>query len=84
MGLRAGRVVFDGTPDQLTHDALTAIYGEEDWNEMRRGDEEQTRAEADARRPIGGNWRDDDAIVSYHLAPPAADLQGIGGGASPC
>jgi phosphonate transport system ATP-binding protein len=49
VGLRAGQVVFDGTPDQLTHEALTAIYGEEDWNEMRRGDEEQTRAEADAR-----------------------------------
>jgi phosphonate transport system ATP-binding protein len=28
---------------------LTTIYGEEDWNEMRRGDEEQDRAEADAR-----------------------------------
>lgn len=49
VGLRAGRVVFDGPPDQLTHDALTTIYGEEDWNEMRRGDEEQTRAEDDAR-----------------------------------
>lgn len=49
VGLRAGRVVFDGTPDQLTHDALTAIYGAEDWNEMRRGDDEQSRAEADAR-----------------------------------
>jgi phosphonate transport system ATP-binding protein len=49
VGLRSGQVVFDGTPAQLTHDALTAIYGEEDWNEMRRGDEEQTRAEADAR-----------------------------------
>jgi phosphonate transport system ATP-binding protein len=49
VGLRAGRVVFDGAPDQLTHEALTAIYGEEDGNEMRRGDEEQTRAEADAR-----------------------------------
>ncbi|PWK59185.1 phosphonate ABC transporter ATP-binding protein [Roseicyclus mahoneyensis] len=49
VGLRAGRVVFDGTPEQLTHEALTAIYGAEDWNEMRRGDEEQTRAEADAR-----------------------------------
>jgi phosphonate transport system ATP-binding protein len=49
VGLRAGQVVFDGTPDQLSHEALTAIYGEEDWNEMRRGDEEQTHAEADAR-----------------------------------
>lgn len=52
VGLRAGRVVFDGTPDQLTHEALTAIYGEEDWNEMRRGDEEQSTAEADARERL--------------------------------
>ena len=49
VGLRAGRVVFDGPPDQLTHDALTAIYGEEDWNAMRQGDDEQSQAEAEAR-----------------------------------
>ncbi|MFW5881115.1 MAG: phosphonate ABC transporter ATP-binding protein [Roseicyclus sp.] len=49
VGLRAGRVVFDGPPERLTHAALTVIYGEEDWNEMRRGDEEQSTAEADAR-----------------------------------
>ncbi len=49
VGLRAGRVVFDGVPEELTHEALTKIYGEEDWNAMRKGDEEQSRAEADAR-----------------------------------
>lgn len=49
VGLRAGRVVFDGPPEQLTEDALTVIYGEEDWNAMRKGDEEQAEAEADAR-----------------------------------
>jgi len=52
VGLRAGRVVFDGAPDALTHDALTTIYGEEDWNAMRAGDDEQARAEADARDRI--------------------------------
>ena len=31
IGLRQGAVVFDGTPDRLTNDALTGIYGEEDW-----------------------------------------------------
>lgn len=31
VGLRAGRVVFDGPPDRLGHTELTAIYGEEDW-----------------------------------------------------
>jgi phosphonate transport system ATP-binding protein len=48
VGLRAGRVVFDGSPAELTEDALTTIYGAEDWNAMRRGDEEQAEAEADA------------------------------------
>ena len=31
VGLRAGEVVFDNVPDALDHDALTSIYGEEDW-----------------------------------------------------
>jgi len=31
VGLRSGQVVFDGRPDDLTPEMLTAIYGEEDW-----------------------------------------------------
>ncbi len=31
VGLELGAVVFDGTPDDLTPDMLTRIYGEEDW-----------------------------------------------------
>lgn len=31
VGLRDGRIVFDGTPDQLGDDMLTEIYGKEDW-----------------------------------------------------
>lgn len=31
VGLRAGRIVYDGLPDGLTPSVLTAIYGEEDW-----------------------------------------------------
>jgi len=31
VGLRAGRIVYDGPPDSLTPDALTGVYGEEDW-----------------------------------------------------
>lgn len=33
VGLTAGRIVFDGSPAQLDTDALTSIYGEEDWEE---------------------------------------------------
>ncbi|HAL87317.1 MAG TPA: phosphonate ABC transporter ATP-binding protein [Deferribacteraceae bacterium] len=32
IGLRKGRVVFDGTPDELNDTILTEIYGEEDWS----------------------------------------------------
>lgn len=46
IGLRAGRMVFDGRPDQLTQSVLTEIYGEEDWNAMRKGAAEQAEAEA--------------------------------------
>jgi phosphonate transport system ATP-binding protein len=31
IGLKAGAVVFDGTPKELTDDVLTLIYGAEDW-----------------------------------------------------
>ena len=32
VGLRAGEIVFDGPPSELTSDILTTIYGEEDWD----------------------------------------------------
>src|SRR5690606_24477969 len=37
IGLRAGQMVFDGSPDELTERALTEIYGAEDWHAMRKG-----------------------------------------------
>lgn len=50
IGLRAGRVVFDGTPDMLTQDALTTIYGAEDWDAMRRDAQDDDAADRDAAR----------------------------------
>jgi len=41
VGLRAGRVVFDGPPEALTPETLTAIYGEEDWSATIRPVEEE-------------------------------------------
>jgi phosphonate transport system ATP-binding protein len=32
LGMQDGKLIFDGTPDELTEDALTFIYGEEDWS----------------------------------------------------
>ncbi|TJZ91234.1 phosphonate ABC transporter ATP-binding protein [Paracoccus gahaiensis] len=52
VGLRAGQVVFDGTPADLTDIALTRIYGDEDWDAMRRAeaeDEAETREALAAR-----------------------------------
>ncbi|MEM6382892.1 MAG: phosphonate ABC transporter ATP-binding protein [Pseudomonadota bacterium] len=49
VGLNAGTIVFDGAPEALTEEVLTRIYGAEDWNAMRKGEEEQQHAEADAR-----------------------------------
>ena len=40
IGLREGRVVYDGPPDGLTPEALTEIYGEEDWTEAKPGGRE--------------------------------------------
>ncbi len=31
VGLESGKIIFDGTPKQLTPSVLTSIYGEEDW-----------------------------------------------------
>ncbi len=46
IGLQAGRIVFDGTPAQLTGEVLTTIYGAEDWTAMRKDAAEDAAAEA--------------------------------------
>lgn len=52
IGLRAGRVVFDGAPGALTETALTQIYGAEDWAAMRKGAEDDTEADLEAARQL--------------------------------
>jgi len=47
VGLRAGEVVFDGPPTDLSEDALTEIYGAEDWNTMRREDDDEDNTPLD-------------------------------------
>ena len=34
IGLRAGRIVYDGPTTGLTQDTLVTIYGEEDWTAL--------------------------------------------------
>jgi phosphonate transport system ATP-binding protein len=47
VGLRLGEVVYDGTPDKLSPEVLTDIYGEEDWAETIRPVEEGEGGEPD-------------------------------------
>ena len=49
VGLCKGEIVFDASPRELTPEALTLIYGEEDWQAtIRRDGEEESDGEADA------------------------------------
>ena len=36
VGLREGKIVYDGPPDNLKPDVLTEIYGKEDWTAVRK------------------------------------------------
>jgi phosphonate transport system ATP-binding protein len=49
IGLSAGQIVFDGTPEQVTAEVLTEIYGEEDWSTTIRKIEEDNDQEAKKR-----------------------------------
>jgi phosphonate transport system ATP-binding protein len=54
VGLCKGEIVFDGSPRELTPEALTLIYGEEDWQAtIRRDDEEDAAGAADASAASG-------------------------------
>jgi len=45
IGLKAGRIAFDGPPSRLTPDVLTDIYGAEDWSRtIRRAADEEPSA----------------------------------------
>jgi phosphonate transport system ATP-binding protein len=44
VGLRAGEVVYDGPSAGLTSDALTRIYGEEDWTQTAAVDDDDNVA----------------------------------------
>ncbi|MGB1011855.1 MAG: phosphonate ABC transporter ATP-binding protein [Thiolinea sp.] len=45
VGLKAGQIVLNGSPDTLTPEVLTQIYGEEDWSEtISKVDDEEVEA----------------------------------------
>ncbi|HEX9818318.1 MAG TPA: phosphonate ABC transporter ATP-binding protein [Methylomirabilota bacterium] len=56
VGLRQGKVVYDGPPAGLTPEVLTTIYGEEDWAQTIRKDDDEGPAgprAADEERMAG-------------------------------
>ncbi|TVQ30993.1 MAG: phosphonate ABC transporter ATP-binding protein [Geminicoccaceae bacterium] len=46
VGLRAGKIVYDGPPRGLSDDRLTEIYGAEDWSGTSADDDEPRQAAA--------------------------------------
>lgn len=49
VGLRAGRIVFDGPAEALAAPQLTSIYGEEDWSQtIRRAGQDEEDAPVEA------------------------------------
>ena len=51
IGLRDGLLVFDAPADELTDEALTRIYGEEDWSTPAEADDEPEALPVAARAP---------------------------------
>ena len=56
VGLRDGKIVYDGSPDDLKPDVLTEIYGKEDWTAVRK------------RKPKKDQSEDDITASEEHLA----------------
>ncbi len=50
VGLRAGEIVFDGSPESLDAETLTTIYGEEEWDTQ--AENEQPAAPQDDVTPL--------------------------------
>jgi phosphonate transport system ATP-binding protein len=55
IGLSAGQIVFDGTPQQITAEVLTKIYGEEDWSTTIRKIEENRDPDMDQKASKGND-----------------------------
>jgi len=58
VGMSDGLMVFDGTTDDLDADALTAIYGEEDWSATIRKDDDDEATEDERNDQRNGAERE--------------------------
>ncbi len=68
IGFKAGAIVFDGPPAELTDEALTLIYGAEDWT-LAAG---QPDAEGDAGSGTAGITRPASSIATKEERPDLA------------
>ena len=57
IGLSEGRLIFDGPTSDLTADVLTQIYGEEDWSQTIRRDDDDDEGAGDSS-PAGKSLTD--------------------------
>ena len=47
VGLQSGSIVYDGSPEGLTPEVLTQIYGVEDWTAVRKRKDSESHQEVD-------------------------------------
>ena len=53
IGLAGGKIRFDGGTNDITHDVLTEIYGEEDWSAtIQQTNDDKREASADAEKVV--------------------------------
>jgi phosphonate transport system ATP-binding protein len=58
VGLQLGQIVYDGPPNRLSAEALTKIYGEEDWAAtIRKADEGDDEADSQAHTIVAPEGR---------------------------
>lgn len=65
VGLREGKVVYDGPPSGLNSEELTTIYGEEDWAGTAHDDEPEDE-------PVGPASVPSPAVPELEAVPPPA------------
>jgi phosphonate transport system ATP-binding protein len=69
IGMRKGEIVFDGSPKDLNKDTLTTIYGEEDWDNLNK--DNQNKAQENSAE--GGNKLADREKEKLQLAASSSN-----------
>jgi phosphonate transport system ATP-binding protein len=62
IGLAEGNIVFDGTPQEMTAQVLTDIYGEEDWSTTIRKTEDDEEPSTNKKSVKRKETLDEEAV----------------------